>query len=317
MDYINLYIIFLKKFLKPKRPVKIVFDSSNGTTGIILRKLFQGSNVNGQMSVVFLNDKPDGNFPAHGPNPLLKGATRQLEKEVMKLRRWDGAPTAKRVGADLGIIFDGDGDRVFFVDNLGRWIDANEIGYILMQNFKPPYVVGAVSSWRLKNIRSCDDLNISRTGHYFFKKLMRKKMANLGVEHSGHYYFKDFFYCDAGIFAAIVVLNFVSQLRGSLSDWLDELPGYYRSGEINFSAKGGPASGWEEKMMKRIEKKYKKDAKKILKMDGLTMEFQNSAEFWFNLRPSNTEDLLRLNMEATNEEVLKEKLRELKKILKN
>ncbi len=308
MDYVKQYANFLQRFFPPeadppseeklKRKLKVVFDCSNGTTGIILRKLFPSPKVKiekSKVKAIFLNDKPDGNFPAHGPNPLLKGATRQLEKEVKKQK------------ADLGIIFDGDGDRVFFVDNLGRWIDANEIGYILMQNFKPPYVVGAVSSWRLKNIRSCDDLNISRTGHYFFKKLMRKKMANLGVEHSGHYYFKDFFYCDAGIFAAIVVLNFVSQLRGSLSDWLDELPGYYRSGEINFEVKNKKA------MMDKIEKKYKKDAKKILKMDGLTMEFSG---WWFNLRPSNTEDLLRLNMEATDKRVLLDKLAEIERELK-
>src|SRR3989344_5685318 len=201
MDYIKPYVGFLKKFLRSRRKLKVIFDSSNGTTGHILQQL---TTNNRQLTTVLINAKPDGNFPAHGPNPLLKGATAQLQKEIKKQK------------ADLGVIFDGDGDRVFFVDNRGQWIDANEIGYILMQNFKPPYVVGAVSSWRLKKCQMSNvkcQMYISRTGHYFFKKLMRERKANLGVEHSGHYYFKDFFYCDAGIFAAISVINFVSRLK--------------------------------------------------------------------------------------------------------
>jgi phosphomannomutase len=288
---------------------------------------------------IILNEKPDGNFPGHGPNPLVKGATEQLKKEV------------KRVGADLGVIFDGDGDRVFFVDNRGRLINANEIGYILTRMFKPPYVVGEVSSWRLKNIRRSDLQNIekdynkklnigrsdlqklvciSRVGHYFFKKLMREKKATLGLEHSGHYYFKDFFYCDAGIFAAIHIINFISGLKTDLANWLDKLPKYYRSGELNFRIDGTNArksnlqnikknviktsiwGGRTSKILKTIEKKYKNQARSISKLDGLTIEFSN---WWFNLRPSNTENLLRLNMEATNKKVLDEKLREIRRII--
>src|SRR3989338_9454836 len=132
MDYIKSYIDFLIQFIKVKRPVKVVFDCSNGVTGIILKELFRKSKIKNQKSkidAVFINDKVDGNFPAHGPNPLVKGATKQLEREVRKPRRWVGAPTAKRVGADLGVIFDGDGDRGVFFDNKGRWIDPNEAAF--------------------------------------------------------------------------------------------------------------------------------------------------------------------------------------------
>ncbi|MEK9170610.1 MAG: hypothetical protein AAB674_03110 [Patescibacteria group bacterium] len=300
MDYINLYADFLKKFLKPKRKLKVVFDSSNGTTGIILKELFRKSNVKGQMSnvsAIFINCRPDGNFPAHGPNPLAEGATAQLEKEVKKQK------------ADLGIIFDGDGDRVFFIDNRGRWVDAHEAGYILMQNFKPPYVASALSSWRLKKSKvqsPKSKVYISRVGHYFFKQMMRKKNASFGAEHSGHYYFRDFFYCDAGIFAAISIINFVSGLKTDLASWLDKLPKYYRSGEINFEIKNKNA------VLNKIEKIYKNQGAKISKLDGLTMEF---SDYWFNLRPSNTEDLLRLNMESVSQEILDKKLEEIKGLI--
>ena len=245
-----------------------------------------------KITPIFINDKVDGDFPAHGPNPLVKNATKQLEKEVLKQK------------ADLGVIFDGDGDRVFFLDNKGRWIDPNESAYILMQMFKSPYVVGIVSSWRLKESK----VHISRVGHYFFKKLMREKKATLGLEHSGHYYFKDFFYCDSGIFAAIQFINFVSGLQTDLATWLDKLPKYNRSGEINFKVQD------KDKVLKEIENKYKNQADKLLKVDGITMEFKN---FWFNVRPSNTENLIRLNIEAENKRLLKSCLRELKNILSN
>ena len=291
MNYTNLYVNFLKTFLKPKRKLRVVFDCSNGTTGIILKELFRKSKAeSGKLKVTIINGKSDGNFPAHGPNPLLKGATRQLEKEVKKQK------------ADLGVIFDADGDRVFFTDNRGRWIDPNESAYILTKLFKPPYVVGVVSSKRIK----AEGAIISRVGHYFFKKLMREKNASLGLEHSGHYYFKKFFYCDSGIFAAIQVINFVSGLKTDFASWLDALPKYYRSGEINFEVKD------KEKILEKVERLFKKSAKKIIKMDGLTMEFK---DYWFNLRPSNTENLIRLNVESADKTILNQVLQNLKKLI--
>lgn len=294
MDYINLYVNFLRKFLKPKRKLKVVFDCSNGTTGRVLRQLTAN---NKRLTAFFINDKPDGNFSAHGPNPLAKGATRQLERKVKKQK------------ADLGVIFDADGDRVFFLDNRGRWIDPNETAYILTKLFKPPYVIGAVSSWRLRKSKVKSQRSrvfVSRVGHYFFKKLMREKKASLGLEHSGHYYFKKFFYCDSGILAAIEVINFVSNLKIDFATWLDSLPSYYRSGEINFEVEN------KEKILEKVEKQYKNQAKKIIKMDGLTMEFKN---YWFNVRPSNTEPLLRLNIEAIDKNILRKELQNLRKLI--
>jgi len=305
MDYIKEYANFLRKFLKPirqvrgkpKRKLKVIFDCSNGTTGIIIKNLVSSIQ---NLEAILINDRPDGNFPAHGPNPLAPGAADQLKKEVLKQK------------ADLGVIFDADGDRVFFADNRGRWVDPNEIAYILMQLFKPPYVIGIVSSRRLKKLSGAKSASggrkvfISRVGHYFFKKLMREKKASLGLEHSGHYYFQNFFYCDSGILAAIEVINFVSGLKTDLAGWLDGLPPYYRSGEINFEVRD------KEKVLKAIEKKYKNSAGKIFKLDGLTLEFNWA---WLNIRASNTEPLLRLNIEATSKKLLNEKLKEIKKLL--
>lgn len=294
MDYISLYAKFLKNFLKPKRRLRVVFDYSNGTTGQIVKKLKVESK---KLTVILINDKPDGNFPAHGPNPLAEGATKQLEKEVKKQK------------ADLGVIFDADGDRVFFLDNRGHWIDPNETAYILTRLFKPPYVVGIVSSWRLKKLTTNNQqqtMFTSRVGHYFFKNLMREKKASLGLEHSGHYYYKKFFYCDTGILTAIEVINFVSGLKNGLADWLDALPKYYRSGEINFEVKD------KETVIKKLEQNYKSSAKQIIKLDGLTLEFDWG---WFNVRPSNTEPLLRLNVEAADKNTLDKKLKEIKSFI--
>lgn len=285
-DFLILYSSFLKKFLKSKRQLKVVFDCSDGTAGGAVKELFKNSKI----KIILINGRPDGNFPAHGPNPLLKGAASQLEKRVKKEK------------ADLGVIFDADGDRVFFVDNRGRWVDPNESAYVLTKLFKPSYVVGVVSSKRVKT----KDAIISRVGHYFFKNLMREKKASLGLEHSGHYYFQKFFYCDSGILAAVEVINFVSGLKIDFAGWLDALPKYYRSGEINFEVKD------KEKITRKIEKEYGGAADKISKLDGLTMEFNWG---WFNIRPSNTEPLLRLNVEAASKKVLKEKSEKIKKLI--
>ncbi len=312
MKYINSYAKFLGKKLTVKRPLKVVFDCSNGTTGIILKKLLNNesgiknkekNSIIHNSKFIILNSRPDGNFPAHGPNPLIPGAMDELEARVKKEK------------ADLGVIFDADGDRVFFVDDRGRTIDAHEAGYILAQVFKPPFVISEIASWRLKklNVESLklkvkkSKVIVSKVGHYFFKNLMRKKKASLGLEHSGHFYFRDFFYCDSGILAAIEVINFVSALEGNLSEWLDALPKYHRSGEINFRVND------KKMVLDKIEKKYGKRATKISKRDGLTLEFKgdpstrsgkNSGEFWINVRPSNTENLLRLNVEAIDKKIL-------------
>ena len=160
------YITFLKRFIKVKRSLRIIIDCSNGVAGLVLKELLKG---NKKITSIFINEKPDGNFPAHSPNPLVSGSLDQIKKEVLKQK------------ADLGVIFDGDGDRVFFIDNLGREIDPDIIGSILMKNYKPPFVVSTISSWRVKKVRGAV---VARVGHLFMKEMMRKKKASLGMERS-------------------------------------------------------------------------------------------------------------------------------------
>lgn len=304
MNYLKIYTNFLKRFIKIKHPLRIVFDCSNGAAGLVLQELLKTKNH--KLKTKFINAKPDGNFQAHGPDPWAKGAMEQLRREVKKQR------------ADLGIIFDADGDRVFFIDDKGRLIDSNEIAYFLMQMFKPPFIVGVNLGWRVKNNKG---VGISRVGHYFIKKMMWKKKANFGAELSGHYYFSALGgYWDSGIFAAIQMINFVSGLKEKISEHLENLhPKYYRSGEINAVVRD---KGEAMRILKKVDSFYKKQANEILKVDGLSMEFGmnlfegfSEKSWWFNLRPSNTENLLRLNAEAESKRVLEEKLKEIKRFL--
>jgi len=309
MDYFQPYTDFLKKFLKPRQKLKVVFDCSNGTSGKVLKELFRKSaigNRGSKIEAIFINDKPDGNFPGHGPNPLAKGAMGQVQKAVLKHR------------ADLGMIFDADGDRVFFMDDLGGTISPDETGYLLLQELKPKkFAIGPIAGELLKN-SSYQILDsrffVSKVGHYFFKKLMREKKIPLGLEHSGHYYFgfpKENFYFDSGILAAIHIINFLSHLNIKLSTYLDKLPKYCRSGEINFKFQ---IPNSKSQILEKVEKFYRKQGAKISKLDRLTVEFKGG---WLNLRPSNTENLLRLNVEVASEKILKEKIKEVQKLVKS
>ena len=287
MSYVASYAGFLRKFLQPKKNVRVVFDSSNGTTSLVLKELFKERSL---VRAKLINQKLDGNFPAHGPNPLVWGADWQLDKEVKKEK------------ADCGVIFDSDGDRAFFVDDKGRLIDSDEAAFILMKMFKPPYVLSPIAGrlLRTKGIIRC------RIGHYFFKHMMKAKKAGFGDERSGHYYFKKFFYCDSGILAAIEFINFVSGLNGKLSYFLDTLPKYYRSPEINFKVKN------KKEVMRWVEDFYRKKKAVITKVGGLRVDFDWG---WLNARESNTENYLRLNLEVDSKKSLRSKLLNLLKFL--
>ncbi|MDD5547815.1 MAG: hypothetical protein PHN74_02905 [Candidatus Pacebacteria bacterium] len=279
--YQFLYISFLKKFLKLKRPVKVVFDCSNGTTGLVLKKLFPRA--------IFINNKLNGNFPAHGPDPMAGGAMEQLQSAVKKHK------------ADLGIIFDSDGDRVFFADDKGKTIDAEDAAFILAENYKQPFVISADYGYRMKQYKTI----ISKVGRYFLKKKMIDKKASFGAERSGHYYFKDFNYSDSGIFAAIQMINFISGKNEKIPDYLNKLPKLYRFSK-NFKVSD------KEKIINRAEKFYKNKKIKVSSPDGLVVE---AKDFRFCLRPSNTENLVRLNAEALSKEALSRGIKELKQIL--
>lgn len=270
MAYLQRYINFLRKKSKPQKNLRVVFDCFDGTTGLVLKPLFQ---KNKKIKAVFLNDQPDGRFPAHGPNPLIPNALNQLAEKVLAVK------------ADLGVAFDADGDRAFFVDNQGRPVPAYVIAYLLFLNQKPPFVAEIITYESMKYAGIGGQIRPSRVGTYFVKQTMKKCRASVGAEYSGHYYFQDFFGADSGILTAIKIINSVSQMPYQLADFADLLPRRYQTESFNL-----PASA-KEKFMTTIAKIYQPLARQTNRLDGWTFEFDQG---WFNVRSSNTEPLIRV-----------------------
>jgi len=269
--YLKIYQKFLAGFIDLKKPLKVVFDCSNGAAGKILAGLKHKN-----LKLKIINQDLNGNFPAHGPNPLERGALTRLKKEV-----WRGR-------ADLGVIFDADGDRAFFIDNQGKMAPSYLIAHLLFLTNKPPFIVDIANFEALQYAKLLPShIFPSKVGTYFIKKLMRAKKASVGVEFSGHYYFKDFFYSDSGILAAIKIMNIISDLPYSLSDFKKLLPQKISMGYYNWPLSSAKA----QKFLKLVLKQYKEKAIKIRTIDGITFEFENS---WLIARPSNTEPLLRI-----------------------
>lgn len=288
----HLYTSFLEKRIDTRKPLKIVVDCSNGTVGPIwqiLKKRYQRKGI----KVIIVNQKPDGNFPAHGPNPLLKGATRDAVKRVLKEK------------ADIGVVFDGDGDRVVFVDNHGRTIIPTEIWRLFLageKNIKTVFspvnefdveiIAPTLNHWRsFKNY-------ISLVGPVSMEGNLKKRKADIGVESTGHYYFRGFFFADSGVLAAIWVINKLSLLPYSLSEFLDTLPHIEKLPEINIKY-SSQKKGLQ--VLSKIKRHFQKKGAEMSFFDGISVSFGRG---WFNLRKSNTENFLRLNLRAVDKKTL-------------
>lgn len=291
------YAAYLLKFFRPTAEVFAVVDASDGSAGPVL-KVLGGK----KLKLKILNGTPDGDFPAHGPNPMKADSEKELSREVKKLK------------ADFGAIFDGDGDRIFFVDDLGRRVSPDKAAFIISKNFKPPFVATPTTGWGFKKALGVRDVVYSPVGHYFIKRKMRAVRAKFSAEPSGHYYFEFIFgsrrTCyDSALAALVEFASEISILKKNgqkLSEWLDSLPQYYSSGELNFKVKD------IAKALTEIKRAYSKSGK-ISELDGISCESEN---FWFNARPSNTEPLLRFNAEAKTKKELAVLLGEIKKIIK-
>lgn len=284
MNYLDQYAAFLKGALRPARQLKVVFDSSNGTTGPIIEKIFSGTSV----AFELINGKPDGAFPAHGPDPMKPGALDMAKAKTLEIR------------ADCGFVFDADGDRVFAVDNTGRILAADDAALLIAKETRGAAVLDGSMGMKIRDALKSGNRAIhdSKTGHVFVKELMRKYDCGFGAEGSGHFYFKDFYHADSGIFAAIVIINAVSKLDKPLSEFLNSLPPCFRRSEENFRILNKSAA------VKRIDEAFAVRAAAASRKDGLRFEFNAPARMWFSVRPSNTEDVLRLNIESENEELL-------------
>lgn len=261
------------------RPLRVVVDGGNGMAGPmvgpILRRL--------GLDLVELYFEPDGNFPDHEPNPLLE-ENRQL---IMR--------TVREQDADLGIAWDGDADRCFFIDGEGRFCDGDFICALLARSAleREP---GATILYDPRSSRAVPDLvaanggrsALSRVGHAFFKQRMREEQAAFGGEVSGHYYFRDFYCADSGALPALALLELISTSGRSLAEMMSEFRSkYFISGEINSEVEDQDAK------MAEIEALHP-DAR-IARLDGISIDYD---DWHFNVRPSNTEPLLRLNLES-------------------
>ena len=296
------YLAFMRKFVKDYSGLTIAMDLSNGMANLFAKEIFgTGSNIH------YLFDTLDGRFPNHEPNPLIEKNCFPLEDKV------------KEVKADAGVIYDGDADRVMFIDEKGQFISPD-----LMIALMGRYFVGerGLKGIVLQDIRSSKavgeylapmgcTMETWKVGRAFAAKKLREIDGVWGGELAGHYYFRDFFYSDSGLLASMILLNIVADLKKegkTLSQAIAEIVRYKNSGEINFRLddKKGAMDAIKEHFM-TAEK-----ATAFMDFDGYRVEFP---DWWFNIRPSNTEPYLRFICEATSDALLQEKISETEKIL--
>jgi len=292
------FVEFSRSFIDIKnfKPLKVVMDAGNGMGGMVAEKVFKGLNL--EITKLFF--EPDGNFPNHQANPLVEENRRDIMAEV------------KEAGADLGVAWDADCDRVYFIDEKGQFVNGDFVIALLAINFleKNP---GAGIVYDLRVSRVVPDWiekmggkgYVERVGHTYIKKRMGETGAIFGGEVSGHFYFADNAYMENGFIPALIIMEQMSKKNKKLSEIIAELGEYHLSGEINFTVEDVPA------VLERIREKYQ-NADKISEQDGLSFEF---ADWHFNVRPSSNDPVLRLNLEADNKEKMREKLEELKEII--
>lgn len=295
MDLSEDYRSFLHRFLREPRPLKVVVDASNGMAGRWFPIVFNGVP---NLKVIALNFEHNGEF-VHPPNPLVPANLDQLRAAV------------REHAADFGACFDGDADRCMFVDEHANIVRCDLVTALLATDYLRERA-GSTIVYDLRSSRIVPETiennggnpRRERVGHVFMKRALADTNAIFGGELSGHFYFRDFYYCDSGMLAFIAVLNTLTRTGKSLSTLLEPLDIYASSGERNFK-NADPAGTF-----KQLANQYK-DAE-IDHLDGITVQYP---DWWFNARASNTEPLLRLNMEARDDRMLAEKLAELTPLL--
>ena len=293
------YIAFLRPYAKELDGLNISIDCSSGMSSIIIKDIL-GNKPH------YINDTLDGTFPAHEPNPLEEENCRQIEAETVKN------------GSDCGVIYDGDADRVMFIDEKGAFIQPDYItaviGLYYANHGKAGNALQDIRTSR-STTEALEDLGFTVTtwkvGHAYAKLKIREINGVFGGELAGHYYFRDFFCCDSGIFASLLVLSVVKDLKRdgrTLSELISDIVKYANSGEINFRLddKDGAIAALCSRFIDNDK------PVKVLDFDGFRIEFP---DWWFNVRKSNTEPYLRIVAEAKTKEMLEEKLSEIRGII--
>jgi len=280
------------------RPFKIVIDTANAVPSILVKEIFKKT----KCKIYHLFSKLDGRFPNHSPDPIKKGSLRFLQAEVKKRK------------ANLGVAFDGDGDRIIFTTKEGKIIPGDFITallskLILEKNPKEKILYDIRSSNIVKEtIKENGGIpEVNRIGHTFIKARMRKENIIFAGEFSGHYYAREHYFCEAPFFALFRVLEEMLRSGQGISELIKPFKRYYHSGEINFRVKRENI----REMLERLKKKYSQGV--ILEIDGLRVDFK---DWWFLIRPSNTEPVLRLSIESKTKEKLSKKKKEILKLIK-
>jgi phosphomannomutase len=280
------------------KPLQVVIDAANGMAGAMLPRVLEHLPVD----AVRCYFEPDGAFPNHEPNPLLP-----------ENREFIVAKTLEE-GADLGVAFDGDADRCFFVDDTGEFVPGDFVTALFAESVleKEP---GAKIIYDVRASRAVPDTIeraggvplVNRVGHAFIKARMRKEDAAFAGEVSGHYYFRDFSQADSGVVPFLLMLELISKKGRPLSEILEPLRSrYFITGELNTPV--------PDVALKLQELKERYADGRISHLDGISVDFD---DWHFNVRPSNTEPLLRLNLEATSEALLEEKRDEVLSVIRS
>jgi phosphomannomutase len=285
------------QFLELHRPLRVVVDASNGMAGKMLPRIFSDQV---KLEIIPVNFEITGSF-VHDPNPLVDANLQMLKDRMAQVK------------PDLGACFDGDADRCIFLDENAKVLGCDHVTALLARDFlsqKKNRGASVVYDLRSSHVVP-DEIKAAggvprreRVGHAFIKKTMAQTQAVLGGELSGHFYFRDNFYADSAAIAFSRLLSILSAQPKPLSELIQPFGRYSQSGEMNFQIED------KDGKIRELADGYKKE--KIDYLDGITVDL---ADWWFNVRKSNTEPLLRLNLEAKTPQMLEQKLAELKKIL--
>jgi phosphomannomutase len=291
-DVLNEYVLANKA--KESFDIKVVVDTANSVSGILISKMLDNVNL------IHIFSELNGDFPNHEPDPLKKENIEQIQKKILEDR------------ADLGIAFDGDGDRVFFIDERGEVVSSD----IILSLISSIILKDNPNNRMLYDIR-CSNIAretieglkgeaiMSRVGHSFIKALMKEKDIIFGAEYSGHYYLKqgDSYY-ESPYFVIFKILEEMKKTKKTLSELVGPFKKYYHSGEINFKVDN------KEEIIEKVKNKYIDG--KLLMIDGVRIDFD---DWWFSIRSSNTESILRLIVEGKTKEKMEEKLKEIEQII--
>jgi len=288
------YVKAVRKIVNGKyAPIRVLIDCGNGMAGHVVPALLKGLKVKYKL----LYGEMDGTFPNHEANPLIPENTAELQKKVVE------------DGYDFGIAYDADCDRVFFIDNKGRRVMSAHALILLAKHMmkKGQSLAYAVNMSRIVK-EAAEEMGLkahpSKVGRTEMPLVMRKNKCVVGGEVSGHFYFKEFLYADTGDVAALTMLSLLSQSGMKLSEMIKPYERYATSEEINYKVKD------KFEVLKRVEQTYK--GKVTMRIDGINID---AGDYWFNLRLSNTENLVRLNAEAKSKAKLNQAIEWLSRII--